>query len=569
MAQKQYRYMGVKPFEATNRTIFFGRDEDIEGLFNLILSEKLVVLFGKSGYGKSSLLSAGILPLFQEEDEMERSAIVVEVRLGTYTKNQTRSPLQTTLAKLHEKLPDTLVELRGDFLAPLYSNTAEYPLWYHIKRRQSISPGGRFVIVFDQFEEFFSYPVVEQEQFKRELGELIYSDIPQHLRKRLSELTPDAKRQLAQPLNVKAVFAVRADCISLLDSMTDVLPAILHKRYELRSLTPAQAQEAIVRPAALTSLPFGSQAEFATPSFEFTEAAIQKILTELSSSQNKGVEAFQLQILCQYIESQIEEKVVSERGRNVLLNVDVGSLPDMSNLYETYYRRQLDRLAVSQQRSAQVVLEEGLLGEDLQSGEGRRMSVDSQFLRNQFAVDDTLLRALENAYLVRKEPNSVGGESLEISHDTLVAPVLKMKKERRAKEELAEAKRREREAKHLAILERRRRQWANFLAGIAMVGLLVAGWQYFKAKAATITAELATTEALAQRNAANAALQKVIAAHKEKMRNQIEADQRAELSDYAQQGRLFLSKIDSLEKVNLEPSLILYEIEIHLNENEK
>ncbi|MBK8429294.1 MAG: hypothetical protein IPL27_26570 [Lewinellaceae bacterium] len=70
--------MGVKTLEAANRAIFFGRDEDIEGLFNLILSQKLVVLFGKSGYGKSSLLNAGVLPLFQEAEEAEHRAIVVE-----------------------------------------------------------------------------------------------------------------------------------------------------------------------------------------------------------------------------------------------------------------------------------------------------------------------------------------------------------------------------------------------------------------------------------------------------------------------------------------------------------
>ncbi len=274
--------MGVKPFEATNRTIFFGRDEDIEGLFNLILAEKLVVLFGKSGYGKSSLLNAGVLPLFQEGEEAERRAIVVEVRLGTYVKDQTRSPLKTALAKLLEKLPDTVMEPGGDFLDALYPNVAERPLWYHVKRRQSASAGGRFVVVFDQFEEFFSYPAPEQVQFKRELAELLYSDIPQYLRKRLPELTPDAKRQLAQPMNVKAAFAIRADRISLLDSMTDVLPAILHKRYELRSLTPAQAREAIVRPAGLVG------PDFATPPFEFTEAALQKILSELSSGQTKG-----------------------------------------------------------------------------------------------------------------------------------------------------------------------------------------------------------------------------------------------------------------------------------------
>jgi hypothetical protein len=598
MNEKKYRYLGVKPFEATNRTIFFGRNTDIEGLFNLILSEKLVVLFGKSGYGKSSLLNAGVLPLFQESEEPERRAVVIEVRLGTFVNEQTRTPLKTVLAKLREKLPEILekggnnlekgknnlekggnnLEKGGNnlekgqntegasaahFLDALYPNEAERPLWYHVKRRQAASPNGRFVVVFDQFEEFFTYPETEQELFKRELAELLYSDIPQNIRKHLPKLTAEAKQQLAQPMNVQAVFSIRADRISLLDSMTTALPAILHKRYELRSLTPEQAREAIVKPAAL------DKSDFATPPFAFTEAALQKILTELSSGQTKGVEAFQLQILCQFIESQVQTGVILGRNDQGLAYVDVKDLPDMSNLYETYYRRQLDRLDALSQRPAQVVLEEGLLAEDAQSGEGRRMSVDSQFLKSQFSVDDALLRALENTYLVRKEPNSVGGESLEISHDTLVAPVLKMKKERRAKEELAASVKREAEAARLAAVERRRRQQSNLLAGAAVVGLMVAGWQYYNANNATKLAEKARIEAESQRNAANTALQKVIAARKEKMRTQIVADENAQFFESAKRNRVFLEKIESLEKQHIEPSLILSDIEAHLSEIQK
>lgn len=504
MSEKQYRYMGVKPFEATDRAIFFGRDEDIEGLFNLILSEKLVVLFGKSGYGKSSLLNAGVLPLFQEQEEElpHRSAVVIEVRLGAYIPDQTRSPLKTTLAKLQEKLPEAVLDPEDGFLDDFYPNDSERPLWYHVKRRQASSPGGRFVVVFDQFEEFFSYPMPEQEQFKREMSELLYSDLPQYLRKGFQDLAPVAKRRIAQPMSIKAVFAIRADRISLLDSMTDLLPAILHKRYELRSLTPAQAREAIVKPAGLTA------PVFATLPFEFTDPALEKILRDLSSGQNKGVEAFQLQILCQYIESQIESGLIPDRDQNGLPDVDISDLPDMTNLYETYYRRQLDRLTSAHRHPAQVMLEEGLLAEDMQSGEGRRMSVDSQFLKSQFSVNDALLRALENTYLVRKEPNSVGGESLELSHDTLVAPVLKMKKERRAKEQLEEAKMREAEAERLARLERRRRQRASLLATTAFLMFLIAAALGLWALQQRRTAQVLQQEAVRERDNARNLLEK-------------------------------------------------------------
>lgn len=491
--------MGVKPFEAADRSTFFGRDEDIEGLFNLILSEKLVVLFGKSGYGKSSLLNAGVLPLFQEAEEPERRAVVLEARLGAYTQGQTRAPIASVLAKLQEKLPESDLD-PDDGLDLLFPKAAERPLWYHVKRRQTAGAGGRFVVVFDQFEEFFSYPRAEQEQFKRELAELLYSDVPQYLRKYLSQLPPEAKRRLAQPMQVKAVFAIRADRMSLLDSMTDILPAILHKRYELRSLSTAQARDAIVKPAGLP------QNRFATSPFEYTDVALQKILTELSANHSKGIEAFQLQILCQYIESRIENGEIPDRDQNGLPDVDMSDLPDMKNLYETYYRRQLDRLNPERQRSARIVLEEGLLAEDPQSGEGRRMSVDSQFLKSQFEVDDELLRALENTYLVRKEPNSVGGESLELSHDTLVAPVLKMKKERRGREELEEAKRREAEAQRREAKERSRRQRAYVLSGVAFLMFLVAAGLGVWAMKERIAAKRSRDEAIAEKNNAKKAL---------------------------------------------------------------
>ncbi len=233
--------------------------------------------------------------------------------------------------------------------------------------------------------------------------------------------------------------------------------------------------------------------------------------------------------------------------------MDTGDLPDMSNLYETYYRRQLDRLDDSLQRPAQVVLEEGLLAEDLQSGEGRRMSVDSQFLKSQFGVNDALLRALENTYLVRKEPNSVGGESLEISHDTLVAPVLKMKKERRAKEELAEAKKREEEAERLARLERRRRQRANLLATAAFLMFLVAAGLGIWAMQQRQTAKTSQIEALQERDNAQKLLEKYQQTEAEKVLLEVNgwlvrADD-LHKEGYMESSRAFLMKSDSVLKL--------------------
>lgn len=58
------RFPGINPFQTEEQDRFFGRDDDIRELHALIALEKVVVLFGKSGHGKSSLLNAGIVPRF-------------------------------------------------------------------------------------------------------------------------------------------------------------------------------------------------------------------------------------------------------------------------------------------------------------------------------------------------------------------------------------------------------------------------------------------------------------------------------------------------------------------------
>ena len=65
---KIYRYPGVKPFSEDERHVFYGRSADTKKLYQFINLEKLVLLYGKSGLGKSSLLNAGVLPLFNEEE---------------------------------------------------------------------------------------------------------------------------------------------------------------------------------------------------------------------------------------------------------------------------------------------------------------------------------------------------------------------------------------------------------------------------------------------------------------------------------------------------------------------
>ena len=47
-------------YGAQDASVFFGRDEEIEALYRLLGESRLVLVYGKSGTGKTSLVQAGL-----------------------------------------------------------------------------------------------------------------------------------------------------------------------------------------------------------------------------------------------------------------------------------------------------------------------------------------------------------------------------------------------------------------------------------------------------------------------------------------------------------------------------
>jgi hypothetical protein len=121
----------------------------------------------------------------------------------------------------------------------------------------------------------------------------------------------------------------------------------------------------------------------------------------------------------------------------------------------------------------------------------------------EYLSDDVLDILLRDRHLLRAEQNSTGGSSLEISHDTLVAPILRARTVRQAR--MAEAARIAEELRLLSELEReqaarakaRRQLWRTrvFLV-IALLGVVAASAaSYYAMKQKKIADRLAESAA--------------------------------------------------------------------------
>ncbi len=485
----QYRYPGAQPFSRDQQSIFFGREKDIEGLHQLMSVEQLVVLYSKSGLGKSSLLNAGLIPKVETEELLEP----ITFRFGAYTEGKTETPVEISQQTISKDQP------QGSFLDKIVED--KNSLWYQLKNRWLHSDRKKgYLIVFDQFEELFTYPEEAINAFKMQLVDVLYSTTPQSVRKKLEEkftknpdiLSNEEFELLDTPMNVKVIMGIRSDRLSLINQLSDYLPSILSNCYELGALSSEQAEEAILNPAYLKS------SKFIAPVFDYADEAIEEILSFLTKEGQDKIESFQLQILCQTL----ERKVIDQKLKLIKLD-DLG---DIESIYKNYYDNQLKLLGNSEEEyAARLLIEDGLIFEE----EERRLNMYEGQIYKTFNIAPALLAKLVDSHLLRAEPSMKGGYTFELSHDTLVAPVLRSKRKRKIEEaQIEEARlRQEKETEMEALrqeaaLERKRRNKATMAAvagfllfGLALVASIFAYSSYTKAKAAELVAQKKEQEA--------------------------------------------------------------------------
>ncbi len=417
--EKNRRYKGTAPYQDIDldRKTFFGRDHESRSLLNLVMAERLVVLFAKSGMGKSSLINTALV-----EQLRKLRYFPIVVRLN----NQGPNPMYSLLASVQYAAKEASVDILG------YDGTSAWRLFKTAEFWSENNDLLRPVLILDQFEEIFTLhsPAVRHE-FIGQLGELI--------RGRSGALHSDENgTAMGEPLDnsppphLKILISLREDYLANLEELAQEIPAILHNRFRLGPLSREAARQAIIEPARL------AEDSFQTDRFTYQEEAVQKIVVFLAKrrfgdeiTKSDEVEPVQLQLICHYLEEMVRQRQASaiKGGEIKLSEVDLGGEEQMKQIMEGFY----DRTIATVKPHHKACLVQRLCEKRLVSSGGRRLTEDHDEIKRCFKLSDKILWQLVDARLLRAEFR-LGSTFYEVSHDRLVEPILKSRNKRLAKQ---------------------------------------------------------------------------------------------------------------------------------------
>jgi formylglycine-generating enzyme required for sulfatase activity len=186
-----------------DKEIFFGREREVEELYHRVFEGKIMLVYGVSGTGKSSLIHCGLANKFQDADWLPANIR----RAGDMVRSMAFAINQAAITPME-----------GEIKTPAQFKKAVRSLYLdHYKP---------IFFIFDQFEELFIFGNREE---KKEFIQIV---------KALTE----------SDLQCRFMFVLREEYLAGITEFEKVIPTILANRVRIERMTLANAKQVIEGP---------------------------------------------------------------------------------------------------------------------------------------------------------------------------------------------------------------------------------------------------------------------------------------------------------------------------------
>ena len=171
---KRYPFKFLDAYTRADKDLFFGREAEIDALYEMVFQTDLIVVHGASGTGKTSLIKCGLAGRFQPHDWLDlyvrRGENINQSLFRVLRDNGGDRPLSTEdlrwLTEVDETAPAPLSDPRLDELTRLFK-----AVYLHTFRP--------IYLIFDQFEELYVLgDREEQEPFVQTVQDVLIVDQP-------------------------------------------------------------------------------------------------------------------------------------------------------------------------------------------------------------------------------------------------------------------------------------------------------------------------------------------------------------------------------------------------------
>jgi hypothetical protein len=405
MEVSRTRYPGAQPFsdDPLSRSVFFGRERETAALTDQIIANRLIVVYAKSGLGKTSLLNGGVAQPLRDDGFLPLFARVNIVK---------QIPIRTVLDGLRTSAGSQGVE---------YHPGNELSLWHFFKTAEFwrgdllLTP----VLILDRFEELFTLHDGEaRAHFLADLCHLIRGIRPAAARECLSDCSDPNTPLKDRPPEIRVVISLREDYLGCLEEAADHIPQILDHRFRLTPLTAEAAAAAIQGPSKV------QDKRLVTRPFAFRPEAVQGILDYLlrrarTTSKSGLVEPFHLQLICQRVETLVAQRQRQAEGPIEINLADLGGEKGLKTTLRNFYMDVVRSVQARRDRKrVRRLCEQYLI-----SPEGRRLSLAEAEIKRILKLGRAVLQHLVNRRLLRTDQRA-DSWYYELSHDSLIEPIL-------------------------------------------------------------------------------------------------------------------------------------------------
>lgn len=404
---KQYPFKFLDPYNKNDAVFFSGRDEEIASLYEMVFQSPILLVYGASGTGKTSLIQCGLASRFASHDWMaltvrrglniNQSLQKVLTDAGGQTDGETTEP--GWLSKFKEQ------SVAANDAAPANVITRALKNIY----LNSFKP---LYLIFDQFEELYIFGSKdEQAAFIRSVQEILLVEQP-----------------------VKMIFSIREEFLGYLDEFERAVPQLTRKKLRVEPMNDTKIKQVISNATrdetSLVTIKPGEEEKLAEAIFEklkitdrsktiqlpYLQVFLDRFYLAISGDETKSTEAeFDLEQLSKQgrigdvLQNFLEEQV---------MGISAKMLQNHSNLTPETIWNMLSPFATL--RGTKEPISKSTLYD--------RLPVDNKLI-------DTVVEEFVNGRIIRYDEDA---DTYELAHDSLAKRI----SEKRSKQEtdLLEAK---------------------------------------------------------------------------------------------------------------------------------